>query len=130
MRERHGEQVILVGMTTYQGTVTAASCWDGVAERKRVRPALDGSVEAAFHRSGIRQFMLPLRSMDTVTKNQFGRQLERAIGVIYHPATERKSHYFYTSLPQQFDAVLHLTPLEIGTEWKAGEVPETYPVGV
>ena len=63
-------------------------------------------------------------------------RLERAIGIIYRPDTERQSHYFYASLPSQFDAVIHfdhstaLRPLEITPEWDAPEVPETYPTGV
>jgi erythromycin esterase-like protein len=63
-------------------------------------------------------------------------QLERAIGVIYRPDTERMSHYFRARLPDQFDAVLHfdksraVEPLERTAEWEVGEVPETYPFGV
>jgi erythromycin esterase-like protein len=63
-------------------------------------------------------------------------RLERAIGVIYRPESERASHYFHARLPAQFDAVLHfdetraVEPLERTVEWEAGEVPETYPTGV
>jgi erythromycin esterase-like protein len=63
-------------------------------------------------------------------------RLERAIGVIYRPETERQSHYFRAHLPDQFDAVLHfdetraVKPLEVTTEWEAGEVPETFPFAV
>jgi hypothetical protein len=37
-----------------------------------------------------------------------GKLLERAIGVVYRPDTERWSDYFEADLPQQFDAVGHL----------------------
>ena len=62
--------------------------------------------------------------------------LERAIGVIYRPDTERASHYFWTRLRDQFDAVLHfdetraVEPLERTAEWDAGEVPEAFPFAV
>src|SRR6266540_5858579 len=61
VRERYGPEAVLVGFTTYTGSVTAASDWDGAAERKRVRPALDNSYEALFHEVGHRNFLLPLR---------------------------------------------------------------------
>jgi erythromycin esterase-like protein len=63
-------------------------------------------------------------------------RLERAIGVIYRPDTERASHYFYARLPDQFDAVLHfdetraVEPLDSSAEWDAGELPETFPFAV
>jgi erythromycin esterase-like protein len=63
-------------------------------------------------------------------------RLERAIGVIYRPETERQSHYFRARLPSQFDAVLHfdetraVQPLESTSEWEAGELPETFPFAV
>ena len=136
-RERYGEEATrLIGFSTYQGTVTAASEWDGPAARKRVRPALAGSYEDAFHHTGLARFMVPLREKNPATQTLFDRRLERAIGVIYLPETERQSHYFYAHLPQQFDAVLHfdethaVEPLELTTPWKTGEAPETFPVGV
>jgi erythromycin esterase-like protein len=63
-------------------------------------------------------------------------RLERAIGVIYRPATERQSHYFQVSLSEQFDMVLHydvtraVEPMERYGSWTRSEMPETYPVGV
>jgi erythromycin esterase-like protein len=38
VRQRYGKDAVLVGFSTYTGTVTAASDWDGPAERKYVRP--------------------------------------------------------------------------------------------
>src|SRR5438270_887696 len=61
VRERYGAEAVLIGFTTYAGTVTAASDWDGAAERKRVRPALEDSYEASFHNSDMPSFLLPLR---------------------------------------------------------------------
>ena len=129
VRERHPGEALLVGFTTYEGTVTAASEWGGPAERKRVRPALRGSWEERFHEWGVDRFLVEPAGLEE-------RRLERAIGVIYRPETERVSHYFHARLADQFDVVLHLDrttavePLEITSEWEAGELPETYPWGV
>jgi erythromycin esterase-like protein/predicted phosphoribosyltransferase len=134
VRERHGRNAVLVGFTTHHGTVTAASDWDGPPERKNVRPALAGSYEALFHEAHLGRFLLTSESKARAHLQK--ARLERAIGVIYRPATERLSHYFDATLPEQFDAILHfdetraVEPLAINAEWQAGEVPETYPFGV
>ncbi len=134
VRERHGSEAALIGLTTHHGTVTAASDWDGPAERKRVRPGLRGSYEALFHELDTPRFLLPLRGERATALRD--RRLERAIGVIYRPETERQSHYFAARLAEQFDAVLHfdetraLEPLERTEGWAAGEPPETYPFAV
>ncbi len=134
VRQRHGGDSVLIGFTTYDGTVTAASNWDAPAERKRVRPALPGSYEFLFHNAGSSRFLLDLRGATVAGLRE--PRLERAIGVIYRPDTERASHYFQASLPAQFDAVLHfdrtraVEPLERTTEWEVGEVPETFPSGI
>lgn len=135
VRERYGRDAVLVGFTTYSGTVTAASKWGRRAERKRVRPAFPDSYEALFHDTGVPRFLLSLRDSGMVTDLHEGL-LERAIGVIYQPQTERISHYFYARLPDQFDAVLHfdqtqaVEPLERTGQWETGEVPETYLSGL
>jgi erythromycin esterase-like protein len=126
----------LIGFTTYSGTVTAASNWGCPAERKCIRPALAGSYEALFHETGIPRFMLNLREPIAATAGLRTPLLERAIGVVYAPETERTSHYFQASLSNQFNAILHfdetraVEPLERTVEWEAGEVPETYPSGM
>jgi erythromycin esterase-like protein/predicted phosphoribosyltransferase len=130
MRERAvvGEAV-LVGFTTYHGTVTAASDWGGPAQRKRVRRALPGSWEELFHASEPGRFLVDPATLA-------GRRLERAIGVVYRPETERISHYFHARLADQFDAIVHLDethavePLEMTSEWERGELPDTYPTGI
>jgi erythromycin esterase-like protein len=131
-RERFGEDVFSVGFTTYSGEVTAASQWEAPAQRKTVRSALEGSYEALFHQTEIPAFLLSLRDV-TVAQALSQPLLERAIGVIYRPETERISHYFRSRMPEQFDAVIHidrtmaLIPFERTGTWEAGEVPETYP---
>jgi erythromycin esterase-like protein len=134
VRERYGPDCVLVGLTTYTGTVTAASDWGGPFWRKQVRPALPGSYEALFHDTGLPRFLLKLSGGREIPGLMESR-LERAIGVIYRPETERISHYFEARLPDQFDAVLHfdetqaLEPLEPTAQWLTGEVPETFPTG-
>ena len=126
---------MLVGFTTSTGTVTAAAEWDGPALRRHVRPPLAGSHEREFHHIGIPRFLLPLREPDLASALD-GPRLERAIGVIYAPETERRSHYFHARLPAQFDYVLHVDetravePLERTPLWDAGEVTETFPSGL
>jgi erythromycin esterase-like protein len=136
VRERYGSEAMLVGFTTHHGTVTAASEWDGDAERKRVRPALEGSYEEIFHYSDSPNFLLPLREMGSEASAFRDSRLERAIGVIYLPQTERQSHYFEARLSDQFDVVIHfdetsaLEPLERHALWETGEPPETFPTGI
>ncbi|WP_347220586.1 erythromycin esterase family protein [Mycolicibacterium poriferae] len=135
-REQHGSAVRLIGFTTYTGTVTAASRWGGIAERKVVRPALNGSVEELFHEVERSEFLIsPMLSRAAAEPLDMVR-LGRAIGVIYLPDTERQSHYYHVRPGEQFDALIHLDrttalePLEAGSEWIAGEAPETYPTGL
>ncbi|MDF3055916.1 MAG: hypothetical protein K0R17_131 [Rariglobus sp.] len=136
VRQTHGRQAKLVGFTTHQGTVIAASDWGEPAERKRVRPALPGSHEALFHATGLDCFFLPLAPGTAAFDVLSRRRLERAIGVVYRPETERLSHYFHARLADQFDAVIHidetsaLQPLERQQPPVADEVPETFPSGV
>jgi erythromycin esterase-like protein len=133
VRERAGERAVLIGFTTFSGTVTAASDWDAPAERKRVRPALAGSYEALFHRAELGNFYLALDG--PVSSALAAPRLERAIGVVYRPETERQSHYLEAQLPRQFDGLFHydrtraVEPLERTPIWVRGEaeVPETYP---
>jgi len=135
-RERYPGQALLLGFSTYTGTVTAASEWGAPAERKRVRPALRESYEALFHRTGARNFLLDLRELGEAAGGLREPRLERAIGVIYLPQTERVSHYFQSRLPSQFDLLMHfdetraVEPLERTAGWVRGELPETYPTGM
>jgi erythromycin esterase-like protein len=134
-RERHPGDCRLIGFTTYTGTVTAADDWGGPAQRKWVRPALPDSVEELFHEAGEKAFLLRLGPATRAEAVRSAR-LERAIGVIYRPDTERQSHYFRSRVAEQFDAVIHIDetravePLERTAGWERGEVPETYPFAV
>jgi len=136
VRERFGDRVFGIGFSTYSGTVTAARDWGDPAACRRVRPALPGSYEALFHATEVPRFWLPLRETNAATRLLGERRLQRAIGVIYRPESERESHYYEACLPQQFDAMIHLDetralkPLERNSEWLNGELPETYPEGL
>jgi erythromycin esterase-like protein len=135
-RDRHPGDCRLIGFTTYTGTVTAASDWGGPAERKLVRPALADSAEELFHDTGEKGFLLSFGHAAQAAQVLRSARLERAIGVIYRPDTERQSHYFQARVADQFDAVIHIDetravePLERTAGWEQGEVPETYPFAV
>jgi len=135
-RERHPGDAVLGGFTTYTGTVTAADDWGQPAQRKNVRPGLRGSVEALFHDVAEPDFVLPFDTASLSRDILRSAQLERAIGVIYRPDTERESHYFRARVADQFDVVMHLDdtralePLERTAAWERGEVPETFPSAV
>lgn len=135
-RQQYKNDAVLVGFTTHHGTVTASTNWDGAAERKRVRPALAGSVEELFHATGLERFMLLMHEGSRTRIALQQPLLERAIGVIYRPETERQSHYFNAKVSSQFDVVIHfdhtraVEPLERTPEWDAGEEDETFPSGL
>jgi erythromycin esterase-like protein len=151
VRERYGHGAFSIGFSTYTGTVTAAADWGAPTEHKRVRPALPDSYEALFHAvaAGAERaagapaevwpsqsdFVLLLRDGGDIAEQLRAPRLERAIGVIYRPETERWSHYFHARLTDQFDAVIHIDetravePLERTAGWHEGEVPETFPTG-
>lgn len=136
VRERHGKRALLVGFTTHAGSVTAAHDWGAPTQRMQVVPARVDSHEGLLHASGIGRLMLPLRNAGAHAEALSKARLERAIGVIYRPATERMSHYFHAELGSQFDALIHLDttralePLEPGPGWSGAEAPATYPAGV
>ena len=136
VRQLFPNQSCSIGFMTDHGTVTAASEWGAPAERKQVRPALEGSYEAVFHGTGLPRFFLNLRNESEARFNLAHPRLERAIGVIYKPETERLSHYFRAQLSHQFDGVLYfdetraVEPLERTSEWEQGELAETFPSGI
>ena len=135
VRQQYGAACLLIGMTTHAGAVTAARAWDAPAELREVRPSLQGSYERLFHETGIPLFMLQPAAPAVAQSLARPPRLERAIGVIYRPETERASHYFPARLSDQFDLVVHvdetraLEPLEKWARHEA-DLPETYPTGV
>ncbi|MDB5028035.1 MAG: erythromycin esterase-like enzyme, partial [Candidatus Eremiobacteraeota bacterium] len=112
-----------------------ASDWGAPVERKNVRPGLEGSYEELFHATGVPRFGM-MTDDPAIRAAVRDPLLERAIGVVYRPDTERQSHYFRSRLTEQFDVVIHIDrtravePLERTAMWEKGEVPETYPTGL
>ncbi|NUQ19426.1 MAG: erythromycin esterase family protein [Gemmatimonadaceae bacterium] len=132
LRERYDDAVLAVGFSTHTGEVTAATDWDAPAETKRVVPSLPNSYERLLHDSGIERFYLDLTT-GAARRALREPRLERAIGVIYRPETERQSHYFHARLSDQFDAIIHIDettavrPLDEAGIVDEHELPETYP---
>ena len=129
VREHIGpEAALLVGFTTYTGHVSAAAEWGGEVEHRWVRPALSGSYEQLFHSTRLDRFFLSLQEPSVERLHE--SMLERAIGVLYLPHTERGSHYFHASLAGQFDAVFHLDetsavePLDMPSFWRRPEAAQ------
>jgi erythromycin esterase-like protein len=135
-KERFDNRARLIGFGTHAGTVAAADDWDEPMRIKQVRPSLEGSYERASHDSGVGRFLLDLREGEVgrdIKQALMEPRLERFIGVIYRPETERWSHYSECILPRQFDAWVWfdqtsaVTPLP--GEQRPGE-DETYPFGL
>ena len=134
-RQEFSDDAYLVGFGTNSGTVAAASDWDGPMEIKTVQPALRKSYERLCHATGHSSFALGLRNRADITGVQdlSKPQLERAIGVIYRPETERASHYFQAVLPWQFDEYIWFDKTRAVSPFDTSELaglPDTYPFGV
>jgi len=135
VREQYGEQARLIGFGTHGGTVAAASAWDAPMEVKRINPSRPDSYERLCHDAGLGRFLLDLREgrNEPMRERLLEPRLERFIGVIYRPDTERWSHYSAAILPRQFDAFVWfdetsaVTPLPTV---QRGGAEETYPFGL
>ncbi len=133
-REKFGDEAMLIGFGTHSGTVAAADDWDAPMKVKTVRPALDGSYEDMSHKAGVSRFLLDLRSLGAELKAALDEpRLQRFIGVIYRPETERWSHYSEAVMPRQFDGWVWFDETNavkpLPGEQKPGE-DETYPFGL
>jgi len=123
VRSRYGDRAFLVGLSTSSGTVSAASVAGGLPEVQRLRPALTESYEALFHQVGTPRFALPLRDPPAANDALSGQWLERQVGLVYLPQTERESHYVEARLAEQFDLLIHVDethavePLERPDGW-------------
>lgn len=134
-REQFGEAAALIGFGTHGGTVACASDWDGPLEVKAIRPSLPGSYERLAHESGVPRFLLDLRkgNHEPLRRELREPRLERFIGVIYRPETERLSHYSGASLPRQFDAYVWFDETGPVDALPTGQMPgveDTYPFGL
>lgn len=135
-RQRHGAHCRTIGFSTYYGSVTAAQEWGGAAIHETVRPALPSSMETLLHDTGAGEFMVRMDTGNAAARELGQARLQRAIGVVYRPGSERQSHYFHARAADQFDALIHidhttaLAPLEPTGRWSAARTPETYPTGL
>ncbi|HEY9420106.1 MAG TPA: erythromycin esterase family protein [Thermoanaerobaculia bacterium] len=107
VRQKYGDQAVLVGFTTYTGTVTAADAWGERGRIKQVRPALEESWAGLFRKAGIGDSLLLLRGNGGLAEALDDPRPERMIGVIYRPQNERQMHYIEARLSKQFDAVVY-----------------------
>lgn len=136
VRHNHKGKSLLIGFSTCTGTVTAASDWDSPTQNKKISFPIVGSYEEIFSRAREKQFLLNLMEDNDAVDLLRTQRLQRAIGVIYRPETERYSHYFYTCLPEQFDFMIHynatnaVEPLPTKSIESHGEIDETYPTGL
>ncbi len=135
VRQKYGDAAYLIGFGTDHGTVAAASEWGGPMEIKRVKAAHIDSYERVCHEVRTDNFLLPLRNpvQEMTRKRLLAERLERAIGVIYRPDTELQSHYFYASLPRQFDEYIWFDETRavepLSREITRG-MPDTFPFGL
>ncbi|HEY6916643.1 MAG TPA: protein-L-isoaspartate(D-aspartate) O-methyltransferase [Allosphingosinicella sp.] len=133
-REKFGGDAALIGFGTHGGTVAAADDWDGPMKVKTVRPSLDSSYEHMSHDAGLPRYLLDIRGADGELRSALSEpRLERFIGVIYRPETERWSHYAQASLPDQFDAWVWFDETSAVTPLPGVQLPgedETYPFGL
>ncbi|GEM_PF-9658 len=134
-REEWGENAALIGFGTHSGTVAAASDWDGPMEVKAVRPSRPDSHEALCHEVGGERFLLDMRKgeNDDMRKVLAEPRLERYIGVIYRPETERWSHYSHSILSAQYDGFVwfdHTNAVVPLPEQVGSGEDDTYPFGL
>jgi erythromycin esterase-like protein len=131
-REHYGADARLIGFGTHAGTVAAATDWDGPMEVKRVNPSRPDSWERMSHDVGHERFLLDLREPLDLGPDR----LERFIGVIYRPDTERWSHYSESSLAREYDGWVWIdetsavTPLPGAADASEPSADETWPFGV
>jgi protein-L-isoaspartate(D-aspartate) O-methyltransferase len=138
-KQKFGDQARNIGFGTHGGTVAAADDWDGPMQVKRINPSMPESYERLCHESGAGRFLLDLRDGENrrVSTALMEPHLERYIGVIYRPETERWSHYSQAILPRQYDGWVWFDETDAVTplpgEVRPGEeasVDETWPFGL
>ena len=128
-REQYSEQeAVLVGFGSYNGTVMAGNQWGAPMKVMNMPDARSGSWEHQLHNESTDNRLLLFDRDADITERPVPH---RAIGVVYHPESERHSNYVPTVINRRYDAfiyldqtralrALHLTP-------DGHLVPETYP---
>ncbi|MDS4012834.1 MAG: erythromycin esterase family protein [Candidatus Accumulibacter sp.] len=108
MREEYGEDAYLVGLTTYRGSVRAATGWATPDRRRTLRPAVAGSWSHLLQQTGMANFLLIFRQNEELIDQLDVRRLDRAVGVSYLPEAEIENHYSLSLPARRFDALIHL----------------------
>jgi erythromycin esterase-like protein len=135
-RQRFGEAACLIGFGTHTGAVACASDWDAPMEVKRVLPSRADSYEQLWRQADRPRSLTDLRDAGPLRAGLMAPRLERMIGVIYRPETERWSHYVECILPEQFDAwvwfdeTTPVTPLPTEMDTSEPGAEETWPFGL
>jgi erythromycin esterase-like protein len=132
-REDYGEdKIYLVGFASHSGTVIAGDEWRAPMEELEVPAARPGSIEDILHKeSASDRYIL---FSEGISEKMYETEIHhRAIGVVYHPETERMSNYVPSVLSKRYDALVFLDetsalhPLHMHPHNE--KVPETYPFG-
>ncbi|KAK7425712.1 hypothetical protein QQZ08_007811 [Neonectria magnoliae] len=138
-KETFGNRALNIGCGTNTGTVAAAKRWDSDMSVMKLNPGLPNSYEDLMHATGIKNFVLDLRKGkcgERLRQLLCKKRLERFIGVIYRPDTEKQSHYSSAVLPDQFDGYIwfdesrHVGALEVHQPPEALGKHETWPFGL
>jgi erythromycin esterase-like protein len=112
LKQHFGKLAFNIGCICYQGKVTAADNWGEDFEFMKLNKGMKGSYEELFH-NATQNFS---KNFGIVFRNCSDRELieelnkprlERYVGVIYRPDTEKQSHYSQSSLPKEFDSVVY-----------------------
>jgi erythromycin esterase-like protein len=135
VREEHAaEGVVLIGFSSYAGSVIAADQWGAPMRRMRVPPGRSGSWEDVLHRATPPDKLLIFDARNR-ERGLLEERGHRAIGVVYRPDYEGYGNYVPTVLPYRYDALLFIDeshavhPLHMPIE-AVHELPETYPSGM
>jgi len=151
VRQKRGvDNTVLIGFSTYSGTVIAAKEWGKKMETMNVPPAIEGSWDSILHnidyklnnKKQIDKMIIfsknierpDMESLDDISKEYDKNRGQRAIGVVYNSVFERYGNYVPTILSSRYDALLFidnttaLSPLHIEPS-EDKDLPETYPTG-
>ncbi len=99
------EGVVIVGLTSYEGSVLASDVWGEAPKKMLMPPAMVGSWEDILNETFIQNSLL-IFNKDKNDPLAIKRP-QRAIGVVYDPLNDRES-YIGTVLSKRYDALIFL----------------------
>jgi len=149
VREKKGIQnTVLIGFSTYEGTVIAAREWGARMEIMNVSEAMEDSWDHYLHNLTeektdktivfgrhfyINNIIQKVKD-NAIYDENYETRGHRAIGVVYNPRYEKYGNYVPTILPLRYDALLFidvtnaLYPLHI-KQVEDKDLPDTFPRG-